>query len=170
MTAEMIALPASRLRSVTEEELVSEFLKRALVAARAQYTTAAKFDVYDRCCRSVSVVGGVGIGMLGMYALGGGAQFHSQLFGALATIVGAVVALVSVMQSTYRWRERAGEHRCAAGQYSDAMRKLELIVSHKPLDRVALEAWSSCYSAIGKTAPLVPDGIWRAVKRENNVR
>lgn len=148
------------VRAIGQEDVVSEFLSRSLNAARASYAAANRLDQLDRVSTCVSTIGGAIITLLGAYALGAG-EGIGPWFNSAVFVLGAVISLTALAQNVFKWKERAIHHRQIGGRYADAMRRLELIVSQRPIDVLALTDWSAFYTTIGECAALVPPGIWR---------
>jgi hypothetical protein len=165
MDGRTIPFVVSSAREITHEDMVGEFLQRSLNAARSHYAAANRFDMLSRWSVCLSALGGVVVTCLGAYGLRSdealGAWFNYAVFAA-----GALLSLFALAEVVFRWQERAIHHREVGAKYADARRRLELIVSEKPVDRAALREWSDRYTEIGNSARLVPRGIWRKTTGE----
>lgn len=109
----------------TATELCDLWLKRAIVAQRAHYATAARRELQNRIIGTLAIIFNVLVSSAIFSMLTSSSQQTELKF--ICGVASIFAALLSGLQTSRRDGERAEEHRNIAAKFSCMQRDLELI-------------------------------------------
>lgn len=142
--------------------ILSETERRIKTSARAHWETTNRLENCGRWVTSLTIGGGFAVSLLGAVPIVTPGIYapHAQWINLAIFALAGATSILSTFQAVFRWSERGQAHRIAASQYTNARRKLEILLLKVPINTDDLSELLDYLTQLSDTTPSVPEPIW----------
>jgi hypothetical protein len=142
--------------------ILSETERRIKTSARAHWETTNRLENCGRLVTTLTIGGGFAVSLLGAVPIVTPALYvpHALWINLAIFVLAGATSILSTFQAVFRWSERGQAHRIAASQYTNARRKLEVLLLKTPINTDDFRELLEYLTQLSDTTPSVPEPIW----------